>query len=511
MFLLKRLNLVYIGFLIVTCFWINKDYMLLGYCMDDTAIYLVYDSYSNVLSPLTDNWAGKYRPINNIIMSVIQFLLGTHIYIYTYILRSLNIITAIVIFFISYDISEFRSSFVKSFVSFLCAETFIISRFAYYYIDQTFGLMEGLALLLAVIILYGLFKAIKNGDVGYWNIAVLCYFLIGYIHERYLLLLILFGIAVILHNYVKYDTCAVKYKSITKKLLLPLMCFALNMVLRAVFVSGNILQGTGGQSILDTFSMSSFCTTFIDAIGYLFGVNNSDEYLNGISWSHTLLDIKVLVIISILVAIIIIIASLRKFKASLDKSAFSELLLILGFIFITMLSGCVTFRLEMRWLYTPYAGLLILMVYLGGYLHIFIKQIYRTVLVIGIIGYFIIHSFVNLYYREYWDAIYYRGIQKVANIVYTDAGKFQDMDEIIIVCISKWQPKVYVIENYLKPIYHDKKTRLIYADDFNKISDMVKGKQYALYEYGYYGQEKEFLSERIEVPKVHVELLEVKK
>ena len=82
---LKRRNLFYIGLLIITCFWVNKDYELLGYCMDDTAIYLVYDSYNSLLAPLIDNWAGKYRPINNIIMAVVQYVLDSNIYIYLYI------------------------------------------------------------------------------------------------------------------------------------------------------------------------------------------------------------------------------------------------------------------------------------------------------------------------------------------------------------------------------------------------------------------------------------------
>ena len=74
-------------------------------------------------------------------------------------------------------------------IGFLCGLMFLISRMAYYQIGQVLGLMETMALWMAVMILWYLFRYLNEKDSQiYFCLSCVLYFGVCFVHERYMAL-----------------------------------------------------------------------------------------------------------------------------------------------------------------------------------------------------------------------------------------------------------------------------------------------------------------------------------
>ena len=101
---------------------------------------------------------------------------------------------------IAYSIYRMAVSFSdgRKILSFAAGILYLSSRMAYYQIGQFYGLMESLALWAALGILWFLYRYVNEKKTGAFLMANLLYFVVSFIHERYMALLPLLLLAVIL-------------------------------------------------------------------------------------------------------------------------------------------------------------------------------------------------------------------------------------------------------------------------------------------------------------------------
>lgn len=96
-------------------------------------------------------------------------------------------------------------------LGFFTGAMFLASRMAYYQIGQVLGLMETMALWMAISILWNLYRYVneENREKCFY-IASLLYFGVCFVHERYMTLLPLLLLALLLKQCKKYPSGSVQ-------------------------------------------------------------------------------------------------------------------------------------------------------------------------------------------------------------------------------------------------------------------------------------------------------------
>lgn len=103
---------------------------------------------------------------------------------------------------LAYNLYRMAKRFSHSaYVGILCAVMFLMSRMSYYQIGQVLGLMETMAMWMALGILYFLLEYLGETDETAANrkfyLAAVLYFCVCLVHERYMVLLPLFYFSLI--------------------------------------------------------------------------------------------------------------------------------------------------------------------------------------------------------------------------------------------------------------------------------------------------------------------------
>lgn len=113
---------------------------------------------------------------------------------------------------------------------------FLASRMAYYQIGQVLGLMETMALWMAISILWNLYRYVneENREKCFY-IASLLYFGVCFVHERYMTLLPLLLLALLLKQCKKISLW-----------LSTIVSFGLVQLIRAFTIGSVLPAGTGG-------------------------------------------------------------------------------------------------------------------------------------------------------------------------------------------------------------------------------------------------------------------------
>lgn len=384
--------------------------------LDDLDAYNLYQSYKQaeggVIHYLFNMEAGKIRIIMNFISIIIFEIIEINYELLDTILLVLNWANCALLFFVIRKI--INECKWKNEIALVGGSLFAVSRFAYYNITEFWGVMESVALFLAVVILFFLVCFVVDNENGYsWYLysASFAYLLIIFIHERYIVLLGVFGIAIL---------C--KYRKNVKKWIrgLPVLLIFLGFwCIRFIFLGNQILLGTGGTNITDTFSIKQMLLFVFSQIGYLLGFNCGPSYLNGIDMRDVSIKINLLIIISIAVVFIILIQEVRNRETSFLKV--NQVVIILSFIACCIISSSATIRVEMRWIYVSYAAFLILI--LVSFAHIFehfkSKHIY---LLLGSIFLFSVFGY-EFYYRAHYDNIYYWSEKNESKNLYENTVK----------------------------------------------------------------------------------------
>ena len=173
-------------------FWINREVELKGLYMDDLYLWSCYgnQSFTEYVFPMGSS---RFRFLFYLASWLELFFIGGHVEW----MVPFNIILNTGI---AYSIYRMAVSFSdgRRIISFAVGILYLSSRMAYYQIGQFYGLMESLALWAALGMLWFLYRYVNEKKTGAFLMANLLYFVVSFIHERYMALLPLLLLAVIL-------------------------------------------------------------------------------------------------------------------------------------------------------------------------------------------------------------------------------------------------------------------------------------------------------------------------
>ena len=349
----------------------------------------------------------KFRPVYWIVAWIYQGILKNNIYLIVPINIIIAAIIAIGVYFFAKEMAKSRG------LAFALSAMFLISRFSYYNIGQFLGVMEAMALVFALLMLYFLYLYIKNGKSIYFYYACGFYFLNCFTHERFMVLLPMLIFAAIVG----------KRRKILNSLI-SVALFVLITLIRLLALKSFVPEGTGGSKVSETFNIADFFHSMRIEILYLLGINTGPEHLNGISFHNVNTALKIVIIIGILAAfafIIKFIYSIAVYSKKIELSWIKNILLFAGFIIGSMVSSAVTIRVEMRWVYAPYLFMLLLISYIYGVDKSIIVKRFNSKKIKASMGKIFHVSFTavvllfvwafcmitaDIYYRGYYDNIY---------------------------------------------------------------------------------------------------------
>ena len=335
-------------------FFINRGIEIKGLYMDDLYLWSCYgeQSFLEYVFPIGST---RFRFLYYLAAWLELALVGPHIRWIVPINIVLNGLLAFFLYVFGWKLSG------RKLPGFLTGMLFLLSRMSYYQISQMYGLMETMALWMAVGIFWCLFRYLngrqEEQDSRMFTAACWLYFGICFVHERYMVLLPVFFLVLLLK----------KRFSLTAWLK-PAGTFLLVQLIRFATIGTVSPAGTGGTQVADTFSLAQAVKFAFSQVAYVFGINAGPEYLNGIAWWETPRYIKGLVygadviLLAFLLAFVIVMVKNKKIR----KHGLMNSALFIAFIAMCIASSSVTVRVEMRWVYVSYAMALLFLDYLCG-------------------------------------------------------------------------------------------------------------------------------------------------
>lgn len=347
-----KMDVIWITLLMGFAFFINRDIEIKGLYMDDLYLWSCFgeQSFFEYAFPVGST---RFRFIYNIAAWLELFFTGSHVEWMVPINIILNGMIAATVYWFGKKLSKIDT------VGFLAGIMYLLSRMSYYQISQVYGLMETMALWMAIVILYLLYLCLnlKEREWKYFIAASWLYFAICFVHERYMALLPLFVLVLLFK----------KEKSL-KRWLAPLWKFAAVQAIRAAVIGSVLPAGTGGTQVADTFSIAGAMKFAVSQVLYVFGINAGPEHLNGLSWADSPAWIRIFVLAADAVLLVLVLVCLVKILRQKEKRLPLLQNSLLFLVFIAMCIGCssVTIRVEMRWVYVSLTAALLYLAYLCG-------------------------------------------------------------------------------------------------------------------------------------------------
>ncbi len=406
-------NGIYISAVAFLNILLNYNNRFMGLYMDDLSCWTLFQE-QGLLKFIWNTDAYKFRPVANGVMGIGFWLAGAHTNRLWYVTLFLNFIAAILIGYTAKFVSRNKGQYVP-----IAASTvYLVSRFAYYATGQYFGAMETLALIFSVLTLLFSFRYLDTQCIIDAFLATIMSILAFYSHERYICLFAVVALSVLL-SYSKQN----KHQTIGI-IGIEIACLLGNWLLRVYMFGDEALAGTGGTNMLDAINIIQIIKFFLCGILYFFGINAGPEYLNGYG-----VHVPIIAIISTAIVVIsfFVLVSVNRIK----QIKWKNVLLIIFFIIVTLAVGCTTIRQEMRWLYTPYIGCIMLVVLLYGQVErSFTRDAAGAVLVIAVIC-------TELVVRTGFCRIYFWDLQRTYDSLYVqtvdaDSGNFKSQSYVIL-------------------------------------------------------------------------------
>ena len=347
-------------------FWPWMPHVLFG---DDLANILQFKRPGFVASwchLLTDPEGGKYRPIFEMSLYALFDVFGTNLVGYQLINVLLLGLSAGLAFFIAQRLDGGRWA-----LSGIVGLAVATSRFALYQVTQVTGLVEGIALLLFMSMLFCIVRT-REGDgteLRWAWLAVLAAFLSINTHERYIVVFPwLFG------YFLLSPVFRTKPQSRRIGLLLGTAAAPLlNVLYKVLVLSTPFFLGTGGSLIRPHLSQTVY--QIKQAVLSLFGFNYGPEYLVGTDIasiaSTSLVTALFAVILATAFASAWVTAGVSGMRAITAKKVGSNYsierwltwpLLLACLAVLLLLPPVLTIRVEQRWLLAPYVLLLLIFV-----------------------------------------------------------------------------------------------------------------------------------------------------
>lgn len=352
--------------------FINRHLSIRALYGDDLYLWSFYgceDFWSFTFPKVTK---GNFRPFYWA-MSYLEFwLIGPHVHWYARFNVLLNVAISWVIYFFSRRLSRLtrvtHGMLLGQTVGLLTGMLYLQSHFAAYQIAQVLGLLESLALLLALLTLWGLFDYMEGRGTRAYLRACLCFFLVIFTHERYIALAPLFYLAVLTQYFTERRLCRRFARLRTVELLLPLVILAVFFGTRMVVAGEAIPVGTAGTKVQDTFSLAQALGFAFTQVAYLFGVNAGHAIFCGVSFADAARWVQALIGLSWLCLLLMLVLYGRSVwkRGRITPRLIGENLLFIGFIALCIGSSSITIRLETRWVYVSYTAALLYLSFMLG-------------------------------------------------------------------------------------------------------------------------------------------------
>ena len=386
--------------------FINRHLSIRALYGDDLYLWSFYgceDFWSFTFPKVTK---GNFRPFYWA-LSYLEFrLIGPHVHWYARFNVLLNVAIAWVIYFFSRRLSRLtrmpQGMRIGQAVGLLTGMLYLQSHFAAYQIAQVLGLLESLALLLALLTLWGLFDYMEGRGTRAYLRACLCFFLVIFTHERYIALAPLFYLAVLTQYCTERRLCRRFAPSRTSEvprtsqppasagtkecdtpgsdmlsgnrlgrlfeLLLPLLILAVFFGSRMVVAGDAIPVGTAGTKVQDTFSLTQALSFAFTQVAYIFGVNAGHAIFCGVSFADSARWVQALIGLSWLCLLLMLVLYVRSVwkRGRITPRLIGENLLFICFIALCIGSSSITIRLETRWVYVSYTAALLYLSFMLG-------------------------------------------------------------------------------------------------------------------------------------------------
>lgn len=369
--------------------FINRHLSIRALYGDDLYLWSFYgceDFWSFTFPKVTK---GNFRPFYWA-LSYLEFrLIGPHVHWYARFNVLLNVAIAWVIYFFSRRLSRLtrmpQGMRIGQAVGLLTGMLYLQSHFAAYQIAQVLGLLESLALLLALLTLWGLFDYMEGRGTRAYLRACLCFFLVIFTHERYIALAPLFYLAVLTQYCTERRLCrrfapsrmscaasdeipAMNRLGRIFELLLPLLILAVFFGTRMVVAGEAIPVGTAGTKVQDTFSLAQALGFAFSQVAYIFGVNAGHAIFCGVSFGDSAHWVQALIVLSWLCLLLMLLLYVRRAwrRGRITPRLIGENLLFICFIALCIGSSSITIRLETRWVYVSYTAALLYLSYMLG-------------------------------------------------------------------------------------------------------------------------------------------------
>ena len=356
------IDMIFLAAIAAFAFWVNRDIVIKGLYMDDLYMWSCYGEQSLTEFVFPIGTSTRFRPVYWFATYLQMMIVGNHITRFVTFNVIVNVITAYLLYYIARRLSKSR---ICALITGLC---YLASRFAYYQIGQALGLMETMALFLAIAMLWQLYRYMEEAK-GYWS-ALIIYFLLVFTHERYLSLFPLIYLVLVIRRLRENKASKEGCDTFAGKCIVPLVELIIIIGIRCFAIGKAIPAGTGGTEVTETFGIKQAIGFCFDQVRYIFGINAGPEYLNGLTWEDTPSYIRKLVYIGIVlicaVVCIYVFDLMRKHSRSALRRALETALLFGGFIALCIGCSSVTIRLEMRWIYVSFAASLLYASYMTG-------------------------------------------------------------------------------------------------------------------------------------------------
>lgn len=457
-------------------FLINRGITIKGLYMDDLYLWSCYgeQSFFQYVFPVGST---RFRFLYYLAAWLQLAVTGNHVEWFV----PVNILLNAGVAFTLYRMAGRMSR--STYVGILCGIVYLASRMSYYQIGQVYGLMETMALWMAIGILYLLLLYDQGGDgERYFLWAVFLYFAVCFMHERYMVLFPLFFLALFLQ------------KEKNRRLIVtPVGAFALVQVIRKVTIGGLAPAGTGGTDVADTFSLGTAVRYALSQAAYLLGVNAGPEYLNGENFRQSPLWVWVLLGLADLMLLMLAVSFAAKMfhcgKAC--RSYLGASLLFLGFIAGCIACSSVTIRVELRWVYVSFAAVLLFLAWIYGVLTDGMAERGRWVDALPFLGmlslYVLFMLPVEVHYRQMYPNVYFWTNQNRYNSLAEETyEKYGDdiFGKTIYIIGNEYEMSDFTADTFFKVFDKERKaegTRVTHINDVRDIG-LVDGNMLVLRE-----------------------------
>lgn len=338
-------------FLLGLAFFIYRGFRISGLYMDDLYMWSFYGE-QNFLEYVFPVKSIRFRPMYWFVAWIELGIIQNRI---TWIVPINTIIAALTAYYLYFLANKLSGSGI---LGVFFAIMFLASRFAYYNIGQLLGLMESMCILFSLGIAHCLYLYITKEKKSRYYLAVVLYLLICFTHERYMALLPVLLLIPLFK----------KSKDI-RMYLAGIGAFGFVQFARWMTIGTVLPAGTGNTDVVEKFTISNFFHSLLSEILYLFGVNAGPEHLNGLPWENMPGVIKYLVYLSGIIALILLsyyvicLVAVRVHPQLFKRNLYVSLLFVL-MIGAGLISSAVTIRVEMRWIYSGYALMLLLIAHM---------------------------------------------------------------------------------------------------------------------------------------------------